>query len=78
MPTVWYIWKFIHEIQQEEDDIKDEAYFQIVKQMSSNKKIYYKFLACLAATVQPSTRMYLPLLNYIYFHSLDPQSEGYE
>lgn len=78
MPTVWYIWKFIHEIQQEEDDIKDEAYFQIVKQMSSNKKIYYKFLACLTATVQPSTRMYLPLLNYIYFHSLDPQSEGYE
>lgn len=71
-PTVVYVWKYIYQILEEIEDIREEAYFQVIKQLSSNIEIYYQVLACLSATVQPSTRMYLPLLNYVYFHSLDP------
>ena len=56
------------------EDLREEAYFQVIKQLSSGKKVYLKIMSCLAATVAPTTRMYLPLLNYIYEEHLDVEN----
>lgn len=55
----------------------EEAYFQVIKQISSGKTIYYQILACLSATLQPSARMYLPLLNFIYYQSIEPDLQQF-
>lgn len=65
-PLVVTLWKFIATAFAEGDDICEEAYFQVIKQWSSRKKIYIQVLACMSATIQPTVRMYLPLLNLIY------------
>ena len=48
------------------DNIKEEAYLQVIKQISSKKEIYVKILCCMCYCVKPSTRIYVPLLNYLY------------
>ncbi len=38
---------------------------QVIKQLESKKLIYMKILCCFSATVKPSARIYLPILNYL-------------
>lgn len=59
------------EILDEGEDFREEGYFQVIKQLSSKKKVYFQILACLCVTVRPSARMYVPLLNYLYYNNLE-------
>ena len=49
-----------------DDNLKEEVFFQAIKQISSKKQIYARVMCCLCYCVKPSTRMYIPLLNYFY------------
>lgn len=46
------------------DNIKEEVFIQAIKQVSSKKQVYMRILCCLCYCVKPSTRIYIPLLNY--------------
>jgi hypothetical protein len=48
------------------DNIKEEVFLQVIKQISSKKQIYMRILCCLCYCVRPSTRIYIPLLNYFF------------
>lgn len=48
------------------DNIKEEVFLQVIKQISSKKQIFMRILCCLCYCVKPSTRIYIPLLNYFY------------
>ena len=71
---IFHVHHFIETIMKGVEDLREEAYFQLIKQMSSGKKIYLQIMSCLAATVAPSTRMYVPLLNYVYEKHLEVES----
>ena len=49
-----------------EDNLKEEIFLQLVKQISSKKEIYLRIFCSVCYCVKPSTRIYIPLLNFLY------------
>lgn len=49
-----------------DDSMREEIYLQIVKQTSSKKELYTQILCAMCYCVRPSTRLYIPLLNFMY------------
>ena len=70
-PKHHHIAVIINRVIAAEDELRDEIFLQVIKQMSSTERHndYLPLFVVLCTVVKVSLRMYIPLLNYLIYKS---------